>query len=519
MFKKIKRVVEGLMDLFEEDLTGKTDIEIADWLRKARKPRRIGNQTEKEMLVEHMQKWEEHYKKYKKSLYDSKAFKRAVIILSIEKTIFKEIEVIIKGKGKKKRGYRLSCEEVINVGIMELSQVQKLKEKEVDVYVGKVDDLMDDIYDTETSLEMIKQGVNQLIEHFKKYYRIEIELPTTKHIKTIDDLMRQLRQQEYEIISEPYENQISKRELIEILGEEHIRKQRYYDYLNLNRTLEKDFFVNVGHFLAFDLEELGYFLETEGYSLENSKKENEKIMAQCFRLGTGRELMEQLLRTIQSIDQRLYSNRLPNLAYVVYYYNQVEEEKKKIKTLYDRAWKRVDDKIIRLYEKEISKYEVMEDKKRKLEQQLEEVRKDYAEALTGLYNTTLVENEKVLIREQLMARGYFIDENGEESREITKSEYKYKCKRLLNKEDNLIHLHKDILNKIEEINNKEYDIKDIFPHYVSKDYDSPKTKKDKERIEYIDKTERFKITYKELTEYIQAFNREDREKLVIKLFK
>lgn len=506
------------MNLFEEDLTGKTDFEIADWLRKARQLKRIGNQTEKEMLVEHMQKWEEHYKKYKKSLYDTKAFKRAVIILAVEKTIFKEIEVLIKGKGKKKRGYKLSCEEVINFGIMELSQIQSLKEKEVDIYVGKVEELMDDIYDTETTLEFIKQGVNQLIEHFRKYYQIEIDLSEIEHIKTVEDLMRELSQQEYEIISEPYENQIAKRELLEILDEEHIRRQRYYNYLKVHNTLEKDFFVTLGHFLAFNLEDLGYLLETEGYSLENSKKDNEKIMVQCFRLGTGRELMEHLLQTIQSVNKRLYSNRLPNLAYVFYYHNQTEDEKKKIKTLYDRAWEKVDDKLIRLYEKEMRKHEAMEDRKSKLEQQLEEVEKDYIEVLIGMHHTMSNEDEKGLIREQLMARGYFIDEGEEKSRDITESEYRYKCERLLNKKDNLIKLHQDILNKIKDDTNKKYDIKHIFPHYISKDYDLPKTKKDKERIEYIEKTEQFKITYKELTEYMQALKREDREKFVIKLF-
>lgn len=90
--------------------------------------------------------------------------------------------------------------------------------------------------------------------------------------------------------------------LVDVIRKNQINKNVYYDYIypkeaNKKRIIKKMFFINIGFFLGLTIEEVEYMLTQEGYSIQNSRREDDKIVADSFKYFFPQEYASALLHS------------------------------------------------------------------------------------------------------------------------------------------------------------------------------------------------------------------------------
>lgn len=86
--------------------------------------------------------------------------------------------------------------------------------------------------------------------------------------------------------------------LVEDIRKNQINKNVFYSFVNnydVNRRYEKQFFYNVGFYIGLDASEMERVLKNEGYTIECSLRNDDKIVYDCFYYYLSQEYANALL--------------------------------------------------------------------------------------------------------------------------------------------------------------------------------------------------------------------------------
>ncbi len=496
-----------MKELFNEDLEKKDVFEIADWLKKVRMTIKKedfegSNSQEKdyqEALLKHFEEWREHQERESK-FYDSEIFSKANILLALEKTCFKDLLLILEGK---KKEWKVTYDEALNLGLLNLSQVQKYKSLTVDKYMEALESL--DNNEEITSIRHLREEVCKIVDLHKTHTIIQVyfeDIDVLKNIKNYTDLKKYKVKHNYEIEIGEGGTETTV-QLLGLLDESEIAKQTYYNYKNTEKETEigKKFFINLGLFLALSKLQLEPLMNREGYTLEYSQKISDQIVWQCIMLGTGRDFMAELLnlRFTLSIDKRDFQNRMPSLAFIAYYSKQTKEKQKDLHTIYQKALEATEDKIRLFFEKINEKIASSEKRLKRFEEKNQKLEEEKWKIKAIQYQIVKTDEEKENIVNEAINEGWALEEVSSdliENRFLDLSYVEEYLERIKGQQENNNILIKEEENKILDILNREYEIKDLFTNYKSRERYTEEVQR------YIDIIERFRFTVHDIKTYL-----------------
>lgn len=516
-----------------ETIEGTDYFELANWLKNARtaikredyEGENNKDEAYQEALIEHFRAWEEYYRENEDFLENSEGYKKALALLALEQTVLKGIGLRI-GNGKKE--IFLDYEEAFKMGFMTVADIRKKKETYVDAYRKLLEELYSEVFEEQEDVEGLRRFVCEILNFHRQYevYQLEIEDPDIlKKIKACKD-MKKLKQHvkdyckssAHRRLGENLEllpiDKISMEKFIEKLNEHELAKQTYYNYKNNDTEIGKKFFINLILFLGLSKNEAETLLMKEGFSLESSLRRAEQLTWQCIKLGTGREFLVEIVgsRTQINLDRRLFQNSMPSLAYLIFYKEQTEEQQEKLVVRYRKNLEKVEEAMLKFEVKQDKKLEFYIEKARTLQLKLSRLSNQKGELKLLEWYLETEEEKKRQIEAEIFLMGWVLDTTRIPQLDMGIKEIKKELLRLEKEEENKLLRFKELEEKIEELERRQYELKDLYPYYVSKEHYV-----NQEHKKYYDQIERFRFTLQDVQNYFKKELREDREIYLNKL--
>jgi len=281
-------------NLFLEDISKMNSDEIAVWLKKCRKEVKREKYDEYEDYIEDVasfcKDWENHYKKYK-STYESKKFKKAILSLGIL-----ERKYNINCNGKLEEIEKSVFFDMLSLkkALPEFNKIKKDFDflEYCDVYseAHSTNEHKLSFYNADDYKPMFIFALQQLLSS-DCYYEIRV-LRDRKLVKGLSykQLMEELEKDE-NLTIRTYHKELSNSYFKE-LKKYGIRSSTISEFMNPlqeQKHFEKPLFINICFACSMPLSVASTFLQYNGYSVENSTREFDKICEKSFRLGFPRE--------------------------------------------------------------------------------------------------------------------------------------------------------------------------------------------------------------------------------------
>lgn len=288
------KAVYCMENLFLEDVSKMNSDEIAVWLKKCRKEVKREKYNEYEDYIKDVASlcmdWENHYEKYK-STYDSKKFKKAILSL-----------------GVLERKYNINCdgkleeiEKPVFFDILsskkEIPEFNKIKKdfdflEYCDMYSEdhSTDEHKLSFYNADDYKPMFIFALQQLLSNCCSY---EIRVLRDKKLLkglSYKQLMEEL-EKDKNLTIRTYSKKICNSYFKE-LEKYGVRSSAFSEFINPlqeQKHFEKQLFINICFACSMPLSVASVFLQYNGYSVENSTREFDKICEKSFRLGFPRE--------------------------------------------------------------------------------------------------------------------------------------------------------------------------------------------------------------------------------------
>ncbi len=282
-----------MANLFLDDISKMNSEEIAVWLKKCRKEVKREKYNEYEDYAENVFSfcldWENHYEKYK-STYNSKKFKKAVLSLGIL-----ERKYNINCDGKLVELEKPAFFDILS-SKKEIPEFNKIKKdfdflEYCDIYseTYSTDEHKLSFYNADDYKPMFIYALQELLSNGCSY-----EIRVLKNRKLVKlpykQLMEELEKDE-NLIVKTYSKECCNSYFKE-LGKYGIRSSTISEFMNPlqeQKHFEKQLFINICFACSMPLSVASTFLQYNGYSIENSTREFDKICEKSFRLGFPRE--------------------------------------------------------------------------------------------------------------------------------------------------------------------------------------------------------------------------------------
>lgn len=295
-------IMDGLFNDKENNIDNMNIIQLADWLRKCRTKYRSEEDTYKnnyEKYVYDVSGFCKEWEKYAKDhigTFNSIGFKQAAKLV-----ILPQAEYVITMKNNEP----INATDDFKHLQMENHISSDLKSKSIDREAKRVKSYQKFLksYLDDGDRKELHKAVNYLttrtFTHEVNILDKEADL-TKKTVRQIISSAKRgkCKTVEREII--PEGKKTISDYLVEVIRKNQINKNVYYEYIkpkeaNKKRVIKKMFFINLGFFLGLTLEEVEDMLTQEGYSIQNSRREDDKVVVDSFKYFFPQEYASALL--------------------------------------------------------------------------------------------------------------------------------------------------------------------------------------------------------------------------------
>lgn len=280
-------------NLFLEDVSKMNTDEIAVWLKKCRKEVKKEKYDKDEDYIKDVASfcmdWENHYEKYK-STYESKKFKKAILSLGVL-----ERKYNINCDGKLVELEKPAFFDILS-SKKEIPEFNKIKKdfdflEYCDIYseIHSTDEHKLSFYNADDYKPMFIYALQELLS---TGYSYEIRVLRDRKLVRLsyNQLMEELEKDE-NLIVKTYSREVCNSYFKE-LKKYGIRSSTISEFMNPlqeQKHFEKQMFINICFACSMPLSVASVFLQYNGYSVENSTREFDKICEKSFRLGFPRE--------------------------------------------------------------------------------------------------------------------------------------------------------------------------------------------------------------------------------------
>ena len=286
-------------NLFLYDISKMNSDEIAVWLKKCRKEVKKEKYDKDEDYINDVASfcmdWENHYEKYK-STYESKKFKKAILSLGVL-----ERKYNINCAGKLVELEKPAFFDILS-SKKEIPEFNKIKKdfdflEYCDIYseIHSTDEHKLSFYNADDYKPMFIYALQELLSNGCSY---EIRVLRDRKLVKLPykQLMEELEKDE-NLMVKTYSKECCNSYFKE-LGKYGIRSSTISEFMNPlqeQKHFEKPLFINICFACSMPLSVASVFLQYNGYSVENSTREFDKICEKSFRLGFPREYAMELI--------------------------------------------------------------------------------------------------------------------------------------------------------------------------------------------------------------------------------